>query len=203
MQQVIISIANQKGGVGKSTLVALLYLKMKEQFSVCIIDTDPQQSLYSNLKKIEAINIPVFKSDMASLSNYLEENKDVLASYQVILVDTLPTTDINVIKLFQLSSHVFVPTGASVLDITATLNTIMVLKSIKKQYTLIFNNIKNTNDLNNLKSYLLNQDVNIAKNYLFSRVAYSRLLQNNFQIQDDKANSELDELIHELMTDKE
>ena len=50
----IIAFANQKGGCGKSTLCLLLanYLAWKKK-SVCIIDTDIQQSLVLQRKDDE------------------------------------------------------------------------------------------------------------------------------------------------------
>ena len=41
----IITLAHQKGGVGKSTLTFNLAMSFQEHLNTCIVDTDPQGSL--------------------------------------------------------------------------------------------------------------------------------------------------------------
>lgn len=191
----LLTIANQKGGVGKTTVTTLLAIELKNKYKIAVVDTDPQSSLFNNVSIIPNHNIAIFKQNISDFVNNISLYKE----YDIILVDTLPTTDINIVNLFIISNFVIIPSGANQLDITACLNTIKVLKSINKQYKIIFNNIKNLNDFQEIKNYLEKENIQVAHNYLLSRVAYSRLFKNHLIINDFKAQTELHNLINELL----
>ncbi len=199
----VITIANQKGGVGKSTLTTLLSLQLKRKCKVCVIDTDPQQSLFKSISNINKIlgkeELHVYKS---SIDNCIEALKQY-NQFDVAVIDTMPSTDVNILDLLSNSILTIVPTGVSTLDINAFLNTIKLLKAIKSNYRVVFNNVKNINDLNKVKDFLVAKDivseVYITQAYLWSRVAYSRLFENNLIIEDTKAKDELNYLINELV----
>ena len=64
---IIFTVANQKGGVGKSTLTALFsmaFVRDKKK-KVGIVDTDPQKSLYKLMSQTEA-PIKFFSYDLES-----------------------------------------------------------------------------------------------------------------------------------------
>lgn len=190
----VITVANQKGGVGKSTLTALLALSFKSKLNLKtgVVDTDPQLSLYNNLNNSD-LGIKVYKHALVTFIKDIDEYKK--ENIEILLVDNLPSTDANIFKLFKISDLTIVPTGASLLDITATMNTIELLTSLQVNYRVVFNNIKNMNDLKEIKDYFTQQDVSAIEHYLYSRVAYSRLFKNNCIIDDAKAQEELHQLI--------
>lgn len=199
----IITVANQKGGVGKSTLATLLALQLKKKCKVCVVDTDPQQSLFKSINNINNILgtevLSVYKS---SIEKCLETIKQY-NKFDVAVVDTMPSTDVNILDLLTNTLLTVVPTGVSTLDINAFLNTIKLLKAIKSNYRVVFNNVKNINDLNKVRDFLITKNIvdetRITQAYLWSRVAYSRLFENNLMLEDTKAKEELNYLMNELV----
>lgn len=199
----IITVANQKGGVGKSTLTTLLALQLKNKCKVCVVDTDPQQSLFKSINNINNILgkevLSVYKS---SIDQCLETVKQY-DKFDVAVVDTMPSTDVNILDLLTSTLLTVVPTGVSTLDINAFLNTIKLLKAIKSNYRVVFNNVKNINDLNKVRDFLITKNIvdetHITQAYLWSRVAYSRLFENNLMLEDVKAKEELNYLMNELV----
>lgn len=167
----IITVANQKGGVGKSTMTALLALRLKDKYKVCILDTDPQQSLFKGINNINKALDKEFISIFSSSVDKSIETLQALQQFDVALVDTMPSTDVNILDLFSNSVLTVVPTGVSTLDINAFLNTIKVLKTIKANYRVVFNNVKNLNDLNKVKNFLIEKNIvdkaNISQSHLF------------------------------------
>ena len=84
MQQLIISILNQKGGVGKTTLSNNLGYAFKEiGKSVLLIDSDPQGSLRDWNEANNAGLIPVIGLDRETLYNDI---RAVKADYDIIII---------------------------------------------------------------------------------------------------------------------
>jgi chromosome partitioning protein len=76
----IITVAHQKGGVGKSTLAMNLAVCFQDQLNVALVDTDLQGSLYHI--KDELPGLAVMGNDQ------LQEIKNL--DYDLIIVDTPP-----------------------------------------------------------------------------------------------------------------
>jgi chromosome partitioning protein len=75
----IITIAHQKGGVGKSTLALNLALCFQDQLSVALVDTDLQGSLYHIREDFPGLN-------WISLDQLTGQQ----LAYDLIIVDTPP-----------------------------------------------------------------------------------------------------------------
>ncbi|MBS1521384.1 MAG: ParA family protein [Bacteroidetes bacterium] len=87
----IITIAHQKGGVGKSTLAINLALCFQGQLSVALVDTDLQGSLYhmrSDFPDLTIIGVDKF-SDIQKLA------------FDLVIVDTPPYLSNRLPELFR------------------------------------------------------------------------------------------------------
>ncbi|MCQ6958271.1 ParA family protein [Mucilaginibacter aquariorum] len=119
----IITLAHQKGGVGKSTLALNLALCFKDQLRVALIDSDLQGSIYH------------LKEDFPDLDILAPEKIGELPNldYDLIIVDTPPYLSNRLNELFGYSDYVLVPTKAGFFDVMAIKSTLALIKFAQAQ----------------------------------------------------------------------
>ncbi|MCD8739104.1 ParA family protein [Mucilaginibacter roseus] len=133
----IITIAHQKGGVGKSTLAINLALFFRDQLSVALVDTDLQGSLY---------HIREDFPDMVIIgADKLEDIQKL--SYDLIIVDTPPYLSNRLPELFRYSDFILVPTKAGFFDVMAIRSTLALIREAQKlsphvKAGIVFNMVK-------------------------------------------------------------
>lgn len=133
----IITIAHQKGGVGKSTLAINLALCFRDQLSVALVDTDLQGSLY---------HIREDFPDMVIIgADKLEDIQKL--SYDLIIVDTPPYLSNRLPELFRYSDFILVPTKAGFFDVMAIRSTLALIREAQKlslhvKAGIVFNMVK-------------------------------------------------------------
>lgn len=103
----VVTIAHQKGGVGKTTLVLNLAYYFADDLRVAIVDTDLQGSI-ADLQMFLA-DVDVVDLDRL-LSGKLSD------SYDLAVVDTPPYLSNRLPELFAISDYVLIPTKAGLLD---------------------------------------------------------------------------------------
>ncbi len=139
----IITFANQKGGVGKSTLCAIFatYLTGKGH-SVAIFDTDPQQSIvkkrasdmevYAGCKVPYAVYSFGLNSEPALLS--LIENIRGSTHFDFVLFDSAGSlTDQGLVALFANSDYVMTPFHYDDLTIPPTAALVAFIVTLRKK----------------------------------------------------------------------
>ncbi|MEJ7693493.1 ParA family protein [Daejeonella sp.] len=105
----IITIAHQKGGVGKSTLAVNLALCFQDQLKIALVDTDLQGSLYHSREEFPGLEIVG--------ANRLEDIADL--PHDLVIVDTPPYLSNKLPNLFAQSNFILVPTKAGFFDVMA------------------------------------------------------------------------------------
>jgi len=119
----IITIAHQKGGVGKSTLALNLAYRFSNEVKTALTDTDPQGSTMQLKDIVQGIDILDYTG-----------TKDLQGKpYDVIFIDTPPYLTENIIPIFLASDLVLIPTKAGVPDIMAIRATIELVKEARKK----------------------------------------------------------------------
>ncbi len=158
----ILTVANQKGGVGKTTFLVnyAYYLNQKQSKSVCVIDLDTQANctlVLSKENKIETaynlfkenINMQEFSKDKINLYyseiNLLDEeeyNKEIYLNnlkqlnkiYDCVLIDTAPVVSNRLIYSLQVSDYVITPIELEVFSLQGLELMLNTIFNIKQEY---------------------------------------------------------------------
>jgi chromosome partitioning protein len=119
----IITIAHQKGGVGKSTLAMNLALCFQDQLSVALVDTDHQGSLYHIREDFPGLSI-IGADKLTDIQKL---------AYDLIIVDTPPYLSNRLPELFLHSDFILVPTKAGFFDVMAIRSTLALIKEARRK----------------------------------------------------------------------
>ncbi|MGI4020287.1 MAG: AAA family ATPase [Janthinobacterium lividum] len=194
----IITLAHQKGGVGKSTLSLNLAYSFKDHLNTALIDLDPQGTI-SQLKPM--INgIDVYSGSLKTISN---------TDHEIIIVDTPPYLSADFPKLFSLSDLVIIPTKAGIADLMAIRSTINMLKDAMKlkpqlKTKIVFNMVKSSSSIfHEIKEMLDEYQIAVFDTMISDRVSFVRSLAANngiYSSEDTKAKEEVDALTGEIIS---
>ncbi|MEO7214498.1 MAG: ParA family protein [Mucilaginibacter sp.] len=193
----IITIAHQKGGVGKSTLAINLALCFQDQLSVALVDTDLQGSLYH------------IREDFPELAIIgADQLKDIQKlAYDLIIIDTPPYLSIRLPELFQYSDFILVPTKAGFFDVMAIRSTLALIKEAQSKAPhlkagIVLNMVKPRSGITRDVAVLLqNMGTPLLKTRVHDRVSIARssLTAGILNGTDNKAKEEIMALTEEVV----
>jgi chromosome partitioning protein len=194
----IITVAQQKGGVGKTTLSLNIASCLKKGgLNVAILDTDIQGSLTETSHTFEGITIlpPQELPNFASLP------------YDFLFIDTPPYLTDLLADLFSISDYVLVPTTLGIYDVLAMKATLRILKEVQKKrpmlkYGVVVNRVRtNTNVLKESLEILEGYNAEILETQINERISYTRSALTNgvFGTSDTKAQQEIFGLTVEII----
>lgn len=118
-----ITIAQQKGGSGKTTITVNLALALREKgLSVALLDTDPQGSLgrWFMMRRERTGGAPEVEFCTASAWGVSYECEKLRRQADVVLIDTPPKVDADLRPALREADLVIVPVAASLVDLWAT-----------------------------------------------------------------------------------
>ncbi|TSD67666.1 ParA family protein [Inquilinus sp. KBS0705] len=193
----IITVAHQKGGVGKSTLAMNLAVCFQDQLNVALVDTDLQGSLFQI--KEELPSLAVVGNDQ------LQEIKRL--DYDLVIVDTPPYLSNKLPELFSISDFILIPTKAGFFDVMAIRSTIALLKDaqVKKpdiQAGIVMNMIKPRSGITKeVSSLLQSMETPVLATIIHDRVSIARssITAGVLQGSDNKAIEEITSLAEEIV----
>jgi len=139
----VITISQQKGGSGKTTIavhLALAFIKY-HNLKVAVIDTDPQGSLgkwymIRTEKKISNDNL-TFKT--ASLWGAQYESKALKKDHDIVIIDTPPKIESDARPSIESADLVIIPIAASHVDFWATGAIVEIAKKANKKILIQIN----------------------------------------------------------------
>ncbi|MHB9118313.1 MAG: AAA family ATPase [Burkholderiales bacterium] len=207
----VITLAHQKGGVGKSTLATNLRGYFAGGgYQTALVDIDPQGSL-SKLVRVfseQAGREPEHIIERGSFKNY-EELISLLTPYDIAIIDTPPYLSQELEAVLAITNLVLVPCKASPLDFLAIGDTLDLIRETKERRpellaaVVLTMTITGTDFTSNIRRELEKTEFPVLSTEIGNRVAYMRsLLRANTVLGDEnrKAWDEIEQLGKELIS---
>ena len=196
----VITISQQKGGTGKTTLavhLAMAFIKY-HNLKVAIIDTDPQGSMgkwfmIRTEKKVSNENL-TFKT--ASLWGAQYESKTLKNDYDIVIIDTPPKIESDARPSIEAADLVLIPMAASHVDFWATGAIVEIAKKANKKILVQINRSNQRSKLiNKTKDFIKSLDLQSTQTIIGNRQIYtSSMGEGKTAVEKQKKGNAVDEI---------
>jgi chromosome partitioning protein len=203
----IISLVNQKGGVGKTTIaINLADCLSRKNYKTLLIDGDPQGSVlqWQSIAETKGLNVkhspsPAFKSRMRELAK----------GYDHVVVDGPPAMGEITRSILAVSRLAIIPIGPSPLDIWSSKETVSLLREAKRQNRnltgklLITRKIPTTRLAREARDATETYDLEVFQTEICQRIAFVEAMISGSSVLEhapsSKAAMEIQSLCQEIM----
>lgn len=135
---VIITVANAKGGVGKTTTsIILAEIAAQQGYRTLLVDMDTQQDSYRKVttEDNEGNRKPVFDKLDAMISDKKAPDLNKLNEYEIVIVDTPPRADAGIIRqVLNISAAIVTPFQMGEAEVMGIANLFQLLPGDKELY---------------------------------------------------------------------
>lgn len=190
----VLTVANRKGGAGKSTCAAHLAIEaVKRGYKVILIDMDPQKTLEMWWQKREEENPYLIDTTADELVNVVEKLK--AQAFDLCIVDTPGDASQNAIAGIKAADLVLIPSKPTAPDLSAIGRTISMVEDNQKQFVFVL-----TQGIMRAKATLqaasvLSQFGAVAPSVISNRTSYASAMGQGVSAVSIDKNSE-DEIFH-------
>ncbi|WCR09302.1 ParA family protein [Paracoccus stylophorae] len=176
----IITVAQQKGGSGKTTLAVNLAVALHERgHSVALVDTDPQGSMgrwfierMGTQGEDEAMD---FSTSSAWGASY--ESEKLKKRFDFVIVDTPPKIDSDLRPALRVADLVLVPVATSHVDLWATEGVLDLARREKAPVLVVLNRVRpNTRLSVEVAASAADLGAVVASTQIANRVVYAETL---------------------------
>lgn len=187
----IITIAQQKGGAGKTTMAAHLAVAWAEsgRRKVAIVDIDPQGSL-TQWYKVRQARLGEDETGLtfAAISGWRvrSEIDRLKHTHDVIVIDSPPHTDTEARTAIRAADLVVIPLQPSPMDVWATSATIQMCKQEKVPVKMVLNRV---HPQAKLTEAISGEMIGLSANRFGNRVIFAGSLMQGLGVTEAQANS--------------
>ncbi len=137
---IVITVAQQKGGTGKTTLAANLAAALAPSQRVALLDIDPQRSLtrWYQLRPAKAAALTF--SDVSGWRLTAELDR-LTKTHDIVLIDSPPQIETDARLAIRGADLVLIPVQPSPPDIWAAEGTLKLAKAEKRPAAVVFNRL--------------------------------------------------------------
>lgn len=191
----ILTIANRKGGAGKSTCAAHIALEaVRNNLKTILIDLDPQKTLELWWKKRDEENPYLTDTDPSKLEEIIKNlNKH---DFDLCIIDTPGDTSLNATAGLQVADCVLIPSKPTAPDLQAIGRTIATIKNLKKPYIFVITQAVARSKLAMQGAAVLSEFGMVAPTTIGNRVAYANAMNagTSAAAEDKTAMEEMNEI---------
>lgn len=193
----VITLAQQKGGSGKTTLAANLAVAFRKRgLSVALLDTDPQGSLgrwfMARRERVEDDGLDFATASAWGVSYECEKLRKLV---EVVIVDTPPKVDADLRPALREADLILVPVAASHVDLWATEGVLDLAARESRRVTVVLNRAKaNTRLASEVAAAALDLNAEVAETRLANRVAYAETLGQGLGVLEGRRGGATDEV---------
>jgi chromosome partitioning protein len=143
---VVITVAQQKGGTGKTTLAANLAAALAVTHRVALLDIDPQRSLtrWNALRPATATRLSFSDVSGWRVTGELDRLK---AAHDVVVIDSPPQIDTDARLAIRGATLVLIPVQPSPPDIWAAEGTLKLAAAEKRRAAIVLNRVPSSGKL--------------------------------------------------------
>ena len=192
----VITVAQQKGGAGKTTIAANLAVGLvRGGASVAVLDTDPQGSLGRWFMARHADGLDDLEFSTASAWGVGYECEKLKKTNDFVILDTPPKVDADLRPALRISDLVIVPVASSQVDVWAVESVLDLVDREKRAALIVLNRFKPGTRVGQDVTAAIGQlDVPLAQTTLGNRVVYAETLAQGRGVQERGKGAAQDEM---------